>query len=511
MNNLKEIKTPVINALTKYYQKSPVSFHVPGHKKGAGCSQLQKTFFNRNIFDIDATEIPSLDNLNAPKGVISQSQALAAKLYGSKEAYFLVNGSSSGIHAMVMSSCCPGDKIIISRDTHRSVIAGIILSGAIPVYVEPQIDEKFRIPMGVSVHAIDKALRDNPNVACVLLPNPNYYGITTDLKAISKVVHSYGKALLVDEACGYHLSFSPEFPPSAVEAGADMCVQSVHKMGTSLTQTSLLHIITDRVHSRRVRDCLRIIGTSSPSYVLMASLDGARHHMEINKESIMDNMISNSCYLKSLLQKEEGIISTGYFIQKGDEKYAADITKTTISLRNYGLTGTQTGEILRTSYGIEVELEDLYNILIVVTHGNTRREIESLVEALKDIIEKKGCLGKLSYDINKSFSPDMPEMIMSPRKAMMGKAHKLVPLLESAGMICAGIICPYPPGVPLICPGEIITEDMIQYVGGLIRHGVSFEGLEGREGKDSSHGNDDTYGVFPQKAEGQWYINVVDN
>jgi arginine decarboxylase len=486
MSDSPEKTVPLVEALIKYKEKANVSFHVPGHKDGAGASELARRLLGEQVFRIDATEIPGLDNLNLPQGPIRDAEILASRLYGTRESMFLVNGSTAGVHGMILSTCSPGDEIIVSRNSHRSVIAGIILSGARPVYVQPEFHREFGIPLGVPSDRIRDTLDKYPDAVGVLVPNPNYYGITSDLKTISDMVHQRGKFLLVDEAFGGHFVFSREFPLSAIEAGADMCVQSMHKMAGSLTQSSILHVITHRIDTGKVRSVLAMLQTSSPSYILMASLDAARHQLEMEHDRLMSKIISLCRLLRAELKNIAGLTYTSDFLTGSIEKYRVDMTKVLISFRSLRIIGYEAGRILRDKCGIEVEYEDLYNILVSITFGNSENDIEHLASCLPKIIAMDRVSNEIFESCVPPAPPGIPDAAMTPKDAVWSRWRQ-VPLLEAVGEVCADIVSPYPPGVPIICPGEVVSEDIVAYLSLLIAEGAWIQGLtcSGKDHKDA--------------------------
>lgn len=483
-DSLKSV-APIVEALIKYKEKASISFHVPGHKDGVGSSELARKLLGEQVFKIDATEIPGLDNLNHPTGPIRDAEVLTSKLYGTRDSIFLVNGSTSGVHAMILATCSPGEKIIISRNSHRSVIAGIILAGAEPIYVQPEFHSDFGVPLGIPPCRMRGVLDEHPDAGAILLPNPNYYGVTSDLKAISDIVHRRGRLLLIDEACGGHFVFSDVFPPSAIEIGADMCVQSMHKMGSSLTQSSILHVISNRIDVERLRTVLAMLQTSSPSYVLMASLDAARFQLQTERDMLMGKIIGLCEGLRTRLEDVPGLTCMDEHVSGRICNYHVDITKVLISLRMLGITGYELGRTLREECGIEVELEDLYNVLVSITFGNSERDIETLVSSLMQIATRSNVSDKTVGGLG---FPEIPKKVMLPRDAMWSK-WRHVPLCESAGEVCADIVSPYPPGVPVICPGEVVSDDIVEYLRELITQGAEIQGIrcEGRERDPGSY------------------------
>jgi len=339
-------ETPLFAALKKYVNDKTVSFHVPGHRGGRGIPEFCD-FAGRNIMSIDVTSgILDLDTICNPTGVIHEAEELAAHAFGADHAHFLVNGTTSGIQAMILSVAGPGDEIIIPRNAHRSVVGALILSGVHPVYIKPVINEYMGIAMGITVESVRRALVEHPNAKAVFVINPTYYGVASDLKKIVEVAHSYGKPVIVDEAHGAHLKFHPDLPLSAMEAGADISATSMHKLGGSLTQSSILLVKSDYVDDRTVKAALNLTQTTSPSYLLMASLDVARKQMALKGRQMLDETIKRCERTRRQLNSIEGIYVMGHDIEGTEGCFAYDPTKLAINLRELGLSGFETEKIL---------------------------------------------------------------------------------------------------------------------------------------------------------------------
>lgn len=437
-----------------------VSFHVPGHKNGRIYEKYYPEFI-KDIGKIDITEIPGSDNLYSPEGMIKEAQERAAKLYNSKKTFFLVNGTTGGVYSMMMAATKPGDKIIIPRDCHKSVYNGVILGDLIPIYINPEVSSNKYMSMGIRTETIKKALKDNPDARAVVITYPNYYGMCSDIEEIAKIAHKNNKLLLVDGAHGAHLGLSDKLPISALEAGADIVVQSTHKTLPSLTQSSMLHVNSNRVDIERLKFMLSLTQSSSPSYVLMASLDIGMTIMEDEGKFLMNKLLNNI----ELLKKEcEGL--KGLEILSGDiiEQYGIkdiDITKITISMLDIGINGTTLEELLRTKYNIQVEMANIHNVLLVSSIGNDRGDFQRLSKALKSIYNDKTIAHRKNELPEYSFR--IPQLKILPREAI-NRERQYIPFVESKGRISGEFIIPYPPGIPIISPGEVITEEIIEYV-----------------------------------------------
>lgn len=478
MYKLDQNETPLFDALMEYVNRETIPFHVPGHKKGVGIDQEFKNFIGENPFKIDVTVFKLVDSLHHPTGPIKKAQKLAADAYGSDAAFFSIHGTSGAIQAMVMSVVSAGDKIIIPRNVHKSITAGIILSGAIPVYMQPALDKKVGIAHGVTPETVEKTLKENPDAKAVLVINPTYYGVATDIKKIADIVHSYDIPLIVDEAHGPHLGFNDKLPVSAMQAGADICAQSTHKIIGALTQCSLLQVRSERVDINRVQQILSLLQTTSPSYILMASLDCARRQIALNGEELLDKTIELSNYARNEINKIPGFYCFGKEILGNEGVYALDPTKITITCRDLGITGYDLDMILSNKYYIQVELSDLYNILAVGSFGDTKESIDSLINALKEISKEYYGRGNKKSDFIDI--PAIPPRIKIPREAFNSPKTPML-LKESIGMISGEFLMAYPPGIPILCPGEQITAEIIDYVQKLKDTGLYVQGTEDPE------------------------------
>lgn len=473
-----QTKTPIFDSLMEYVNRGTIPFHVPGHKKGDGMDEKFKNFVGTNILSIDVTVFKLVDSLHHPTGPIKEAMQLAADAYGSDMAFISVQGTSGAIQAMILSVVGDGDKIIVPRNVHKSVTAGIILSGAKPVFMQPEIDKNIGIAHGVTPETVKKTLEENPDAKAVLIINPTYYGVAADIKTIAEIVHSYDIPLIVDEAHGPHLSFNDRLPTSALDAGADMCAQSTHKIIGSMTQTSFLQVKSGRIDINWVQQIMNLLQTTSPSYPLMASLDVARMQIATKGKELLDKAIDLAEYARDGINKIPGLYCFGKEILGQPGVFALDPTKITITCKGLGLTGYELDQILADEYHIQFELSDLYNALAVGSFGDSKEKMDILLKALREISDRYyGTRPIISSCLE---APEVPERALSPREAF--NAEKIdVPLKDSASMISGEFLLAYPPGIPIICPGEIVTQEVIDYVQALKDANLYVQGTEDPE------------------------------
>ena len=477
MTKLNQNHTPLFSTLKDVYAKRDiVPFHVPGHKRGHGVDKEFLDFMGVNPFSIDVTIFKMVDGLHQPKSCIKAAQDLAADAYGVKKSFFAVNGTSGAIQAMIMSVVKSGEKILVPRNVHKSVSAGIVLSGAEAIYMNPEIDEELGIAHGVKPQTVENMLKQNPDVKAVLIINPTYYGVATDIKKIADIVHSYDIPLIVDEAHGPHLHFHEDLPLSAVDAGADICCQSTHKILSAMTQMSLLHVNSDRVDVNRVQQILSLLHTTSPSYPLMASLDCARRQMATEGRELLDKTIKLAHKTRAEINRIPGMWSFGEEVIGREGIHAFDPTKLTITAKELGLKGFELETLLVDDYNIQVELSDFYNVLALITIGDDEESVGKLIAALKDISarfleEGREIEGELLR------MPAIPEKILNPREAFYSDKNT-VNFDESEGKICGELIMAYPPGIPIITPGERITRETIDYIHSLKEAKLHIQGMD---------------------------------
>ncbi|MGB4610969.1 MAG: aminotransferase class I/II-fold pyridoxal phosphate-dependent enzyme [Saccharofermentanales bacterium] len=470
---LNQEKTPLFDALLEYRKQRMVSFDVPGHKQGRGNPELTE-FLGKYAMSVDVNSMKMLDNLIHPVGVIKEAQELAADAFGAYSAFFMTNGTTSAVQAMVLATVDPGEKIIMPRNVHRSAINALILSRAIPVYVDPGVNEKLGIPLGMSIGNIEKAIRENPEAKAILVNNPTYYGICPNLKAIVELAHQAGMKVLVDEAHGTHFYFERKGPISAMDAGADLAAISTHKTGGSLTQSSILLSGPGMADEQGyLRQIINLTLTTSSSYLLLSSLDITRKYLALQGENIYQRVSEYANYARKEINNIGGFYAFGKNEIDHDAFYDFDQTKLSIHTRDIGLAGIEVYDILRDEYQIQIEFGDLGNVLAILSIGDRPVAIERLLGALSDI---KRRYGKKADQIAVN-EYNQPKVVMSPAKAFYAKS-KQIPLDQTVGKVCTEFVMCYPPGIPILAPGEEITPEVLEYINYAKEKGSSMTGAE---------------------------------
>lgn len=468
---MSQTQAPIYEALERFREMRVVPFDVPGHKHGKGNPELT-AFLGEQCVSIDVNSMKPLDNLCHPVSVIHEAELLAADAFGAEHAFLMVGGTTSSVQSMVLSCCKRGDKIILPRNVHRSVINALVLCGAIPVYVNPEVDRRLGISLGMSRNQLKKAIEANPDAVAVLVNNPTYYGICSDLRAIVKMAHEADMMCLVDEAHGTHFYFGENMPVSAMAAGADMAAVSMHKSGGSLTQSSLL-LIGKNVNAGHVRQIINLTQTTSGSYLLMSSLDISRRNLALRGKSVFRKVVEMAEYAREEINEIGGYYAYGKELINGDSIFDFDPTKLSIHTRDIGLAGIEVYDILRDEYDIQIEFGDIGNILAYLSIGDRMQELERLVSALAEIRRRyiKDSNGLLSQEYID------PEVVCSPQEAFYAK-KKSIPIDKSAGLVCSEFVMCYPPGIPILAPGERITKEILDYITYAKAKGCSMTGPE---------------------------------
>ena len=464
-------RAPIYEALERFRGMRVVPFDVPGHKHGKGNPELT-AFLGEKCVGVDVNSMKPLDNLCHPVSVIREAEILAADAFGAANAFLMVGGTTSSVQSMVLSCCKRGDKIILPRNVHRSVINALVLCGAVPVYVNPEVDRRLGISLGMSVEQVRKAIRENPDAVAVLVNNPTYYGVCSDLRTIVKLAHEAGMMCLADEAHGTHFYFGDGMPVTAMAAGADMAAVSMHKSGGSLTQSSLL-LTGEQVNAGHVRQIINLTQTTSGSYLLMSSLDISRRNLAQRGRTVFRRVAEMAEYAREEINAVGGYYAYGRELINGDSIFDFDPTKLSVHTRNIGLAGIEVYDILRDEYDIQIEFGDIGNILAYLSIGDRMQELERLVCALAEIKRRymKDPSGLMSQEYI------APEVVYSPQEAFYAD-KKSVPLNESAGYVCSEFVMCYPPGIPILAPGERITKEILDYIAYAKAKGCSLTGPE---------------------------------
>lgn len=458
------MKNSINHKLAELMNKEIISFHVPGHKNGRIYDKLGYSEFVQSLYKMDTTEIFETDNLHSPEGIIKASQERASEVFKSEKSFYLVNGSTCGIEAAILSCCKPKSKILINRDCHQSAINACILGDINPVYISGQICKETNMIKGLNVEDVIYQIDNNEDINVIMLTYPSYYGTTFDLEKICEYAHSKDMIVIVDEAHGAHLNLNKNLPKTALEQGADIVIQSLHKTLPSFTQSSILHIQGDRVNEENLKRFLKILQSSSPSYMLMATLELAIDIYEKHGYKLMDNLKNNIDKFEEKLKEVKGMN-----MFKGE-----DFTKIFISSKNLSIKGYELEELLRYKYNIQVELSNYYGVLLICTIGNEKEDFDKMFLALQDIAKnykEKEILKDIEYPVT------IPKKHCSPREAFYSD-KKVIDIEESIGHISGEYIIPYPPGISLISPGEEITKEVIDYVLFCKKYGMNVNGLK---------------------------------
>ncbi len=436
-----------------------------------------REFVGQNVLDIDLINIAPLDDLHQPVGVILEAQRLAADAFGADATFFSVQGTSSAIMTMILTVCGQGDKIIVPRNVHKSILSAIIFSGARPVFLSPVRDRNLGIDHGITTRSVRRALERHPDAAAVLVINPTYFGVCANLKEIVDLVHEYDIPVLVDEAHGALIHFSDQLPMSAMQAGADMAATSLHKLGGSMTQSSILNIRSGLVNIQRAQTIFSMLTTTSTSYPLLASLDTARRNLALNGRELAAKAVGLAQRAREAINRIEGLYCFGEDLLGEEATHDYDPTKLTIHVRHLGMTGYDAENWLREHYKLEVELSDMYNILCLITPGDNEETVGILVDALTRMADEFLHTREVKELVVKI--PEIPHLSLTPRDAFYGETE-IVPLAESAGRIIAEFIYVYPPGIPILLPGEVISQDNIDYIVDHLDVGLPVKGPEDR-------------------------------
>ena len=468
---LSQERAPIFEALQAFEKRRVVPFDVPGHKRGRGNRELT-ALLGEKCVSMDVNSMKPLDNLCHPVSVIREAEELAAEAFGAAHAFLMVGGTTSAVQAMILTVAKRGDKIILPRNVHRSVMGAMVLCGAVPVYVDPACDEELGIPLGMRLEDVKRAIQSHPDAKAVLVNNPTYYGICSDIRSIVKLAHQAGMRCLADEAHGTHFYFGENLPVSAMAAGADMAAVSMHKSGGSLTQSSLL-LAGPAMSEGYIRQIINLTQTTSGSYLLLSSLDISRRNLALRGKEAFAQVISMAEYAREEINRIGGYYAFSRELVNGDSIFDFDTTKLSVHTLPVGLAGIEVYDLLRDEYDIQIEFGDLGNILAYLSIGDRLRDIERLVSALSEIRRR---FGKSRAGLMRQEYIE-PRVLVSPQKAFYADKESL-PLKETVGRICSEFVMCYPPGIPILAPGEQITQDILSYIEYAKEKGCSMTGPE---------------------------------
>ena len=450
-------ETPLADALDRQRINRLAHFDVPAHKSGRGNPELTE-YLGARAMAIDVNSMKPLDNLGHPVSVIKDAQVLAAEAFGADDAFFMVNGTTSAVQAMIMATCTAGDEIILPRNVHRSAINALVVCGAVPVYINPGTNKRLGIPLGMSIADVKKAIAEHPSAKAILVNNPTYYGICSNLTEIVKLAHKAGMLVLADEAHGTHFYFHEELPVSAMAAGCDMAAASIHKTGGSLTQSSVL-LTRKPVNPDYVRQVITLTQSTSASYLLLSSLDIARKNLFFKGRDMYQKTMDFADYARSEINELGGYYAFGPELVDGDAVYAFDRTKLSVHTRDIGLAGIEVYDYLRDDYGIQIEFGDIGNLLAILSAGDRVMDVERLISALAEVkrLHERSPAGLFDHEYID------PDVAMTPQDAFYSNKRR-VAMEDSVGLVAGEFVMSYPPGIPIVAPGERITRDILEHI-----------------------------------------------
>ena len=456
------LRAPIAEAMRAYAADGARAYHTPGHKQGLGAHPLLKALVTEEGLREEVSLMEELDDLHEPTMCIKEAQEMAATLYGADQAYFMINGTTGAIHTMLMGALRPGDAVLVPRNVHRSMIGGIILAGAHPVFLQPEVDERLGIAMGLTEETVARAIAAHPEAKALACVYPTYYGVTFDLARIAALVHAHDMLLLVDEAHGPHLRFSEALPPQAIDCGADMAAQSTHKILGAMTQASMLLVNGVRVDRERVREAASLLQSTSPNQLLLASLDIARLQMAENGRETVGQAVRLAGRLRSAINAIDGLWSFGPEYTCYPGATGLDATKITVQVTGLGLSGVEAESILRHRYKVQCELSDARNLLFILSYADKDEQADYLLRALQGLARDHRRGSEASGAVSTKL-PAVPAQGMTPREAFFAPKGS-VAFSEAEGHIAAEQVMFYPPGIPILCPGDVIDAASLRYI-----------------------------------------------
>lgn len=464
---------PLLNEISEYLKQAHVGFHTPGHQQGKGCAEKFKKLLEKFVLQMDLTELPGLDNLKNPSGCLRESQRLAADLFAALETFYLINGSTVGLQAAILALNSPGGKVIIPRHVHVSVINGLVLSGGEPLIAPVTVEKTWGFPLGVHLDKLVALLSQEESVDFLLTVQPTYQGVGLEAAKINKIIQEKGIPHIVDEAHGAHLFFQEKHPLSLQKEKADLVIQSTHKTLSAFTQASMLHVNNKKLLAP-VREALNILQTTSPSYLLMASLDSVQFQMAAEGRLLVEKVLELADLFREQIIKIPGyaVFSAGT-LPLG---WYHDSSKVLVSAAELGLTGWELADILKEKYGIVVEMSDYYYVLFLVTLGHNQEDIKKAVTALRDIwqYERRRPLLMLEYPV--SIYEQSVQIVLTPREVYYHKKEEQ-DITHVAGRICGNSLTVYPPGIPCLWAGQLIRQEQVEYLKWALAHNLNIQGL----------------------------------
>lgn len=456
-------KAPIVEAIQIYHKSGILPFTTPGHKRGTGIFEEDKALIDEKAFFNDIPMQNGADDRRESKDVQGQAEDLAAEAVGADETYFSTNGSSLSAHVAILTVANEGEKILVSRNAHKSMVAAMVMADVNPVFLQPAFDEELDMEHGVTPEHLEDMLTRNPDAKGVFIVSPTYYGVVSDVKALADICHEHHKPLIVDEAWGPHFPFNSELPESAMHCGADISFGSIHKTMNGLGQSSILNLKGELIDKDRFTLCFDLFESTSPSSLIMASIDAARRQMVLHGEELWSKALELSRYIRTEIIKLKGLRVIGKEIIGRPGTFDLDETKLVLDVHELGITGFMAADWIQENYNITLELMTHRHVMALISVADTEATVGLLLEAVKALHEWATRKKSNSYIPTPHYSEIRTELVMPPTKAFFSKTKK-VPLDKAAGEIIAEMVSPYPPGIPMLMPGERITEKIVEYL-----------------------------------------------
>jgi arginine decarboxylase len=463
---LDQTKTPYLDALAHYREAGYTMFHTPGHKQGKAGPQELLDKLGAELLFTDVASPGGIEDTRESTGLIPAAEALAAEAWGAERCFFLVNGSSAGVQGLVLTLAGDGQTLIVPRNSHKSLLGGLIFSGAMPHYIEPPVDVEWGVPRNLTLDSVREALAACPQAKALFVTSPTYNGFGAGLEAIGAEVHRAGMPFVVDQAWGPHFRFCSRLPIDAMSAGADAAVTSTHKLISGVTQSSVLMANGERINLGRLNGALRMTQSTSPQAMIYASIDGARMQMATQGEALWSRAVELAEWARERIREIPGVRCLGWECLEHDGIASFDPTRLTVSGCDLGHSGWELETILRDDYRIAVEAADALNVILNVTHGDRKEDVEHLVSALRDYSARHESGDTASVAACRALIALMPpftRQVMTPHGAFFSASDAL-PVRDCVGRVSAEIVTPYPPGIPVLGPGELISAELVRYL-----------------------------------------------
>lgn len=468
--------TPIGDAIEAFHERGDVAFGIPAHRSGTGTGEsVAVRWAGEQAFRADVGMNNGVDNRHQSWQVQPTAMQLFADAVGAEETLFSTNGSTENVHVAMMAAVQPGETLVLARNGHKSAFSGLVLSGAMPVYVEPEFDDRWQVAHGVDPDKLEATLTAHPDAVAAMMFTPTYYGVSADVARLAEITHAHDLPLVTDDAWGLDYSFCRRLPPSALESGADLTIGSVHKSLDGLSQTSVISRGSDRIDSTRLQLVFELSQSTSASSLLLSSIDAARRRFQAQGDELLGHAIDLALQLRRELAEIPGLALMGEEVLTSPGAHLFDPTHVTVDVLGLGLTGFQAADWLRERHGIHVELADHRRVMALITFADTEATIGRLAQACRRLAEEHADREPLDQGDIPALAEVRMETVMSPRDAFLGSTE-MVSWRKAVGRISAEMVCPYPPGIPVAAPGELLTDPAVDYLQELAARGVMVEG-----------------------------------